>query len=159
MKTHRLERDQWVPRPPSVVFDFFSRAENLGEITPPWMHFEIRTPVPIEMREGTLIDYRIRLAGLPVRWRTRITLWQPGRRFVDEQVRGPYALWQHVHEFVEKDGGVLVTDRVRYALPLGALGGIVHALAVRATLSAIFDYRFHRIAELLGRDGPPEAIG
>jgi ligand-binding SRPBCC domain-containing protein len=159
MKTYLLERDQWIPRPRAAVFDFFSHAENLGAITPPWMHFEICTPLPIEMREGTLIDYRIRLAGIPMRWQTRISLWQPGRRFVDEQMRGPYALWQHTHEFLEKDDGVLMTDRVRYALPLGTLGRIVHALAVQATVSAIFDYRFGRIAELVEGNVAPEETG
>lgn len=147
MRTHRLERQQWIDRPIEVVFDFFSRAENLGRITPPWMHFDLRSATPIEMRAGTRIDYRIRLAGIPMRWRTRIDAWEPGVRFVDVQEKGPYRLWEHVHEFASRGGGVLMTDRVDYALPLGALGELVHALAVRATLGAIFDYRFLRIRE------------
>jgi ligand-binding SRPBCC domain-containing protein len=151
VKVYELERDQWVPRPRPEAFDFFSRAENLGHITPPWVNFRIHTPVPIEMRRGALIDYTIRLAGMPLRWRTRVTHWEPECCFVDEQVLGPYALWQHTHRFVSHDAGVLVTDRVRYALPLGPLGRAAHALAVRAALGAIFDHRFRSIRFLLGR--------
>jgi ligand-binding SRPBCC domain-containing protein len=151
MKIYELERDQWVPRPLSEVFDFFSRAENLSRITPAWLHFRIRSPLPIEMRQGALIDYTIRLAGVPLRWRTRVTHWEPQRRFVDEQLRGPYALWQHTHTFAAHEGGVLVTDRVRYALPLGLLGRAAHALAVRSALAAIFDFRFQSIRDLLCR--------
>ena len=149
MKTYRLEREQWIPRPLGIVFDFFSRAENLGLITPPWMRFEIRTPLPVEMRAGARIDYTIRLGGLPMGWRTRITRWEPGRCFADVQERGPYALWEHTHRFDTHADGVLISDQVRYALPYGWLGRITHAVAVRATLSAIFDHRFERIRELL----------
>jgi len=149
MKTYRLEREQWIPRPLGIVFDFFARAENLGLITPPWMRFEIRTPLPIEMQTGARIDYTIRLAGLPMGWRTRITRWEPGRCFADVQERGPYALWEHTHRFDAHADGVLISDHVRYALPFGWLGRITHALVVRATLSAIFDHRFERIRELL----------
>lgn len=155
VRVYELLREQWVPRPLSEVFDFFSRAENLGRITPPWVHFRIRSPVPIEMHEGALIDYTIRLAGLPLRWRTRVSHWEPEKRFVDEQLRGPYALWQHAHGFVQHDGGVLVTDRVRYALPMGPLGRLAHALAVRSALSAIFDHRFRSIRDLLGGSPSP----
>lgn len=149
MKTYLLEREQWIHRPLPEVFGFFARAENLGRITPPWMHFRIRTPLPIEMRVGARIDYTIRLAGVPVRWRTRIVAWEPMRHFEDVQERGPYALWEHAHHFAAREGGVLMADRVRYALPLGPLGRGVHALAVRAALAAIFDHRFQRIRALL----------
>jgi ligand-binding SRPBCC domain-containing protein len=157
MKTYSLHREQWIPRPLSTVFDFFARAENLGQITPPWLNFRIHTPLPLEMRVGARIDYTIRLAGLPLRWRTRIVAWEPQRHFVDVQERGPYALWEHTHEFCAHGAGVLVTDRVRYALPCGALGRAAHAFAVRAALAAIFDFRFDRIRALLcaeeGADG------
>jgi ligand-binding SRPBCC domain-containing protein len=150
MKIYELERDQWVPGALSEVFDFFSRAENLARITPDWVNFRILTPVPIEMHQGALIDYTIRLAGIPLGWSTRITCWEPGSRFVDEQIRGPYALWHHTHTFVRHDGGVLVGDRVRYALPLGPLGRAAHALAVGSALDAIFDHRFRSIRSLFG---------
>ena len=149
MRVHRLEREQWIARPLEEVFDFFSRAENLGRITPDWLHFRIRTPLPLEMRAGTRIDYTIRLAGVAMRWRTRITEWKPGRRFVDRQEHGPYALWEHTHRFVPQPGGVWMADEVRYALPLGLAGRLAHALAVRAALAAIFDHRFRRVRELL----------
>ncbi len=152
MKIHRLEREQWIARPLSETFAFFARAENLGRITPPWLHFRIRSPLPIQMRAGARIDYTIRLAGVPLRWRTRITAWEPERRFVDVQERGPYALWEHTHEFDARDSGVWMTDRVRYALPFGPVGRAAHAIAVRATLTRIFDYRFARIRALLDPD-------
>jgi ligand-binding SRPBCC domain-containing protein len=149
VKTYLLEREQWVPQPLALVFDFFSRAENLAKLTPPWMYFRIRSPMPIEMKVGAHIDYTIRLAGVPMNWRTRITVWEPERYFADIQESGPYAQWEHEHMFSEQGEGVLVADRVRYALPLGPLGRVAHLLAVRASLTAIFDYRFQRIRELL----------
>jgi len=157
VKTYLLEREQWIPQALSDVFDFFSRAENLGRITPPWVQFRFDTPLPIEMRLGARIDYTIRLAGVPMRWRTRVSVWEPERCFVDVQQRGPYALWEHTHRFTAHDGGVLMADRVRYALPLGPLGRAAHALAVRAALAAIFDYRFQRIRQLLAPAAGQEA--
>jgi ligand-binding SRPBCC domain-containing protein len=101
------------------------------------------------MGKDARIDYRLRLAGVPLRWRTRITRFEPGRGFVDEQERGPYALWEHSHCFEVTDRGVLVSDRVRYALPLGPLGALAHALWVHSALARIFDFRFGRVRELL----------
>jgi len=155
VEVQRLEREQWIGRPRSEVFDFFSRAENLGRITPSWLDFRILTPLPIAMGAGARIDYRIRLAGVPMRWRTRIQVWEPETRFVDVQERGPYALWEHTHEFAPRDGGVVMRDLVRYALPLGPLGRAAHALAVRAALAAIFDHRFAAVRALLDADGEP----
>ena len=147
-RSYLLERDQWIPAPLEDVFAFFSDAHNLERITPRWLGFRILTPRPIEMAVGARIDYRIRLAGVPMRWRTRIREWKPGEGFVDEQESGPYALWRHAHGFRELPGGVMMTDRVEYRLPLGPLGRLAHALAVRASLAAIFDYRFARIREI-----------
>jgi ligand-binding SRPBCC domain-containing protein len=145
---YRLSREQYLPAPPEAVFPFFADAHNLERITPPWLGFRIVTPGPIPMREGTHIDYRLRLAGVPLGWRTLIREWKPGERFVDEQVRGPYAQWRHEHVFTASGDGTLMLDRVQYRLPLGPLGRVAHALAVRAALAAIFDYRFERIREL-----------
>lgn len=145
---HRLSRTQLIPRPVEEVFPFFADAANLQTITPDFMHFRIVTPLPIEMREGALIDYRIKLFGVPSGWRTRIERWEPGRRFVDVQLRGPYRLWHHTHEFESVAGGTRMTDTVDYELPLGPLGGIAHALFVGKTLTRIFDYRLTKIAEL-----------
>jgi len=152
MKTYLLERKQWISRSLSETFDFFARAENLGRITPPWLHFRIRSQLPIEMRVDARIDYTIRLAGIPLRWRTRIAAWEPERRFVDIQERGPYALWEHTHLFEPRESGILMTDSVRYALPFGWLGRATNALAVRTALASIFDYRFRTIRALLAPD-------
>lgn len=149
MKTYLLERKQWISRSLSETFEFFARAENLGRITPPWLHFRIRSQLPIQMRVDARIDYTIRLAGVPLRWRTRIAAWEPERCFVDVQERGPYALWEHTHLFEPRESGVRMTDRVRYALPLGWLGQAANALAVRSALASIFDYRFQSIQTLL----------
>ncbi len=141
-----LERSQRVALPVEAVFAFFAEARNLEAITPPWLGFRVVTPGAIAMREGALIDYRLRLHELPMRWRTRIAVWDPPRRFVDVQVRGPYSLWEHTHSFEPVDGGVEIRDRVRYALPLGPLGRLAHALFVRRDLERIFDFRARAVA-------------
>ena len=155
MKLRRLEREQWIPAPPDAVFAFFSDAANLDAITPAWLGFRILTPLPIELRAGARIEYRLRLAGVPVRWLTRIERFDPPGGFVDVQERGPFALWEHAHRFLPRDGGVLMHDSVRYALPLGGLGAVAHALAVRPALQAIFAHRAARVSELFG--APPLA--
>lgn len=136
-----------VPRPLDEVFTFFADAMNLERLTPPWLRFEILTPQPILMRAGTLIDYRLRLRGIPVKWRTEITAWDPPVRFVDEQLQGPYRLWVHEHTFVDAPDGTLVSDRVRYQVPGGRL---VNRLLVQRELHAIFSYRQARLREMLG---------
>jgi ligand-binding SRPBCC domain-containing protein len=135
-------------RPLSEVFGFFGDAANLEALTPPWLGFEIRTQRPIAMRQGALIDYRISLRGIPVSWRTEITLWEPPNRFVDEQLRGPYRLWVHEHTFEEQpDGTTLAGDRVRYAV----LGGrLVNRLLVERDLRKIFAFREAKMSELFG---------
>jgi hypothetical protein len=143
-----LERTQRLPRPRHEVFDFFAAAANLQSITPAFLHFGILTPLPIRMRPGALIDYRLRLFGVPLRWRTRIDTFEPPSRFTDVQLRGPYRYWHHLHEFVEVSGGTEMIDRVTYALPFGPFGRLVHALFVQHTLRRIFDYRRDRLQEL-----------
>jgi ligand-binding SRPBCC domain-containing protein len=132
------------------VFDFFSNARNLEQITPGWLHFRVLTPDPIEMKVGARIRYRLRIAGVPVHWDTCITRWEPGKSFVDRQERGPYRFWEHTHTFASVGGGVRMRDIVRYALPFGPLGRLAHALWVRGALARIFDYRFERICEVFG---------
>jgi ligand-binding SRPBCC domain-containing protein len=151
MSVHLLEREQLVPRPVDEVFDFFAQARNLERITPPWLGFEVLTPGPVEMRSGTLIEYRLRVHAVPVRWISRIEEWDSGRLFVDRQLRGPYRLWHHRHEFVASAEGTVVRDRVRYALPLGRLGELAHAAFVRRDLERIFDFRRAAVAQLLAR--------
>jgi ligand-binding SRPBCC domain-containing protein len=147
---HTLVRAQNLARPVDDVFAFFADAANLEAITPPALGFRILTPLPVGMASGTLIDYRLRLFGIPFRWRTRIEVFEPGVRFVDVQLSGPYRLWRHSHVFVPLGRGTLVVDAVVYELPLGALGAAAHALFVRRTLEHIFDHRRQRIAALLG---------
>lgn len=158
MQIHRLERIQLIQRPLSEVFAFFSDAGNLQAITPSFLGFRILTPLPIEMRAGARIDYALSLAGIPLRWQTRITEWEPEARFVDEQERGPYTLWRHLHEFESLGDATRIRDVVDYALPFGLLGALAHALWVRRTLDAIFDYRERAVAERLegarAREGP-----
>jgi len=149
-QTHRLERSQLIPRPQPEVFAFFADAANLERLTPDFLRFRIETPLPIEMRAGALIDYRLSLGALPVRWRTRISSWEPPLRFSDDQERGPYALWHHVHEFEAVGDQTRMRDRVDYRLPFGPLGALAHVLSVRRTLERIFDHRRRVIEELFG---------
>lgn len=134
----RLRAECIVRRELDEVFKFFSDAVNLERITPPWIHFHVVTPQPIEMRQGRLIDYKLRLRGLPMRWQSEITAWEPRRRFVDEQRRGPYRFWRHEHLFEPCNGGTRVIDEVLYGVPGGA---IIHNLLVRRDVEAIFHYR------------------
>jgi ligand-binding SRPBCC domain-containing protein len=150
MREYRLERSQWIGRPIEEVFAFFGDAGNLQAITPPWLHFEIVTPRPITMRAGTLVEYRLRWRVVPIRWLTEIVEWNPPHQFVDQQRRGPYALWHHTHTFESEPGGTRMHDVVRYALPLGLFGAIAHRMKVQKDLNAIFDYRARVISSLLG---------
>lgn len=150
MTINTLTRQQFVPAPPEKVFGFFSRPENLAHLTPPDLGFVILTPGPIEMKQGALIDYTIRLLGIPVRWTTLITSYAHGRSFVDEQLKGPYSFWRHSHFFEAAPGGTIVSDEIRYALPFGPAGGLIHRLAVRSRLAAIFDYRASMIGKIFG---------
>lgn len=137
-----------LPHPRQQVFDFFANAENLGRITPPSLGFTIHTRLPIVMGEGTLIDYTVRLQGIPIRWRTRIVSWDSGVEFVDEQLKGPYALWVHRHTFRDIPGGTEIHDEVRYKLPFGQVGRLAHFF-VKRQLDSIFRYRQSAIRELL----------
>ncbi|MCS7089910.1 MAG: SRPBCC family protein [Verrucomicrobiota bacterium] len=138
MRIREFESELILPLSREQVFLFFADATNLEAITPPWLHFHILTPMPIEMRAGVQIDYRLKIHGWPVRWRSRISVWDPPHRFVDEQILGPYRLWQHTHEFLEVSGGTRVRDHVRYAVPMDWL---LHRLFVRRDLEEIFRYR------------------
>ena len=150
MRVREFSNELWLPRACPEVFSFFSEAGNLDAITPPWLSFRTITPAPIEMHVGTLIDYRLCLRGLPLRWRTEITAWDPPHRFLDEQIRGPYRMWIHEHTFEPRDGGTLVRDHVRYSVPFDFL---VHRWFVRPDIERIFQYRSDRLRERFGSDG------
>ena len=138
MKVRVFEDELWLPQDPETLFPFFGDASNLERITPPWLHFQIITPTPIQMEPGALIDYRLRVRGLPMRWRTRIDAWEPPFRFVDQQIRGPYRRGVHQHTFEAKDGGTLIRDRVEYAVPFDLL---VHGWLVQPDIRTIFQFR------------------
>jgi ligand-binding SRPBCC domain-containing protein len=146
---HVLELDQVLPGERDEVFSFYADAFNLEAITPPWLGFRVVTPGPIEMQPGAMIEYRLKLHGIPVRWLTEIEIWEPGRRFVDAQVRGPYRLWRHTHSFEDDPGGTRVRDSVSYEIPLGPLGELADRLMVRRDLARIFDYRRRAVVEAM----------
>ena len=145
---YELVRQQWIEAPLERVFAFFSDPHNLESLTPRWLQFRILDAGSGPIAQGRGIVYRIWLLGVPVRWTTRITVWDPGRGFVDLQQRGPFALWEHTHEFREQGGGVVMTDRVRYRPPLGWLGRLAHFLWIRSALARIFDYRFQVVRRI-----------
>jgi len=145
MKTHWLRKTIWLPQPPAEVFIFFSNPGNLDRLTPAWLNFKILTPATSKIKQGTLLDYRLRIRGIPVRWQSEIAVWEPPRRFVDRQTKGPYSMWTHEHTFEGRDNGTLVGDNVEYAVPGGA---IVQKFLVAPDIERIFDYR-HKILDEL----------
>jgi len=156
MKIHTLKSEVWVPRRHEAVFEFFSRAENLETLTPHWLNFAILDQRPITMNTGTRIRYRFHLHGIPLRWESEITVWEPPSRFVDEQRTGPYRLWIHEHQFLEHEGGTKVRDTVRYS---AAGGYLVHRLFVASDLSRIFEFRRRKIAEIFRQTGAEMSAG
>jgi ligand-binding SRPBCC domain-containing protein len=152
LHVHSVRREQRLPGTPEEVFAFFADARNLEAITPPLLRFRVLDPDAIVMGTGAVIRYRLRVHRVPIGWLTAIREWDPPHRFVDEQLRGPYALWHHTHTFERHPdgcGGTLMRDVVRYALPLGVVGELARRLVVARDLDAIFDYRVQRIRELL----------
>ena len=141
MKTFEIHRKQYINKPLDIVFEFFSKPENLEMITPKSLSFNILTPTPIKMAKGSLIDYTIHLFGIPIHWRTLISDYEPPFRFVDQQIKGPYTFWHHTHTFQAIGEGVEIIDKVKYSLPLGWLGTLVHSIWVRKDLEKIFDHR------------------
>jgi ligand-binding SRPBCC domain-containing protein len=141
MKTFEINMKQYINKPLDIVFEFFSKPENLEMITPESLSFNILTPTPIKMGKGSLVDYTIRLFGIPIHWRTLISDYEPPFRFVDQQIKGPYTFWHHTHTFQQVDGGVEILDKVKYSLPMGWLGTLVHSIWVRKDLEKIFEHR------------------
>jgi ligand-binding SRPBCC domain-containing protein len=147
MKILEFHSQMRVPRQIDEVFRFFGDALNLEQLTPPWLRFRVLTPAPIAMREGTEIEYKLKIRGFPARWKSKITAWEPPLRFVDEQVRGPYRVWIHEHRFTANAGGTLCEDYVKYS-PLG--GVLIDRLFVARDIKKIFEFRSRRLRELFG---------
>ncbi len=153
MTVHTLTRQQDVDGNPDDVFPFFADATNLEAITPPLLAFRVTTPRPIAMHAGTLIEYRLKIHRMPVRWRTLIEEWRPSELFVDTQLKGPYNLWHHTHTFEQLPGNrTLMTDVVRYSIGYGPVGDLAHRLFVGRDVESIFDYRAEVLAPLLAAD-------
>jgi ligand-binding SRPBCC domain-containing protein len=149
MREQVLEREQFIPLPIEEAYAPFGAVSNLQAITPGWLHFRILSDPNAELEEGSVIEYRLRLHGFPIRWRTVIESWDPPHRFTDIQVKGPFALWHHTHTFEAVEGGTMVRDRVRYRIGFGPIGDLAHRLLVKRDLERIFDYRREAVPKLL----------
>lgn len=146
-----VECAQTVATPIDQLFPFFADAYNLEALTPDLLSFEVVTPKPIEMKPGALIDYRLRVRGIPIKWRTEIEVWDPPHRFVDQQLKGPYERWHHTHTFTPTpEGGTLCVDRVEYRPRGGPLAPIINKLFVQRDVAKIFEYRTVQIAKRFG---------
>ena len=146
-KIYTFKQEQFVKSDMETVFEFFSRPENLEKITPTAMSFNIMTPRPIEMKEGSIIDYTVKIFGIPTRWRTIITSYKRNESFVDEQLKGPYSYWHHKHSFESVEDGINIIDEINYVLPLEAFRSIVHAVFILPQLKKIFTFRFQIIED------------
>jgi ligand-binding SRPBCC domain-containing protein len=141
MKTYFFKQETHIPHPLETVFHFFSNAENLNRLTPPHLDFEILTPLPIQMAEGTLIDYQLKIYKIPIKWKTKIIAWEPPYRFIDAQLKGPYRKWIHEHKFEATDDRTKMTDTVEYAIPGGIFSPAINNLFVRRDIQKIFNFR------------------
>ena len=155
MATYYYRTEQLLPIDANKAWDFFSSAENLTLITPPSMDFKILTPLGhTEIYEGMLLDYTVKpLWGLRLNWKTEICKVGKPLFFTDRQLKGPYKLWEHTHTFIKKDNGLLIKDEVKYQLPFGIIGSIIHFLVVRKKIKDIFIYRKNILQQLFESDG------
>jgi len=147
---YRLVHEQLVPRKLEEVFDFFSRAENLETLTPGFLHFKIVSVSPLPVQKGTLINYKLRVRGLPLRWTSEIREWNPPTQFVDFQTGDPYKFWHHTHRFIAEGNNTRIMDEVLYDLPFGPLGRLAHSVLVKSDVEKIFRYREMKIQALFG---------
>jgi ligand-binding SRPBCC domain-containing protein len=151
MQAHTLTFETKLYRSLDEIFDFFSNSENLNKVTPTDVAFSMLTPTPIKMQVGTLINYRIKLMGIPFFWRTHINVWEPPYRFVDEQLNGPYVFWHHEHIFEQKDGYVLMTDKLHYLSPGWFLEPLINRFFVTPQIKKIWGYRDQQFKKLFGK--------
>jgi len=148
LKYHILKRESVINENITKVFDFFSNAENLNLITPPELGFKIITKLPVEMKVGAIINYKIKLNGIDFNWKTEITKWEPPFCFEDTQIKGPYKLWIHEHRFKEFEGKTIMIDKVEYLSPGGIFEIIPHKLFVEKKVESIFDFRERKLKDL-----------
>lgn len=144
--------EQWVPQPIDKVFAFMADARNLEKITPPFLKFKVLSMTTKEIEEGTRLDYSLRAHGIPMKWQSTILDWLPNERFSDQQTRGPYSYWLHLHEFSAKDQGTVIRDHVRYIVPFWVPGDVILHGFIKKDLEEIFSYRRKMIAEIFGAD-------
>jgi ligand-binding SRPBCC domain-containing protein len=148
---YKISYNQLVPRPLEEVFAFFSRAENLEAITPDWLKFRVVSVEPVPIQKGTLIEYKLKLHGIPLHWTSQIVEWNPPHKFVDLQLQGPYKLWRHTHVFTAEGGNTRIHDEVLYSLPLGLLGRMAHTLLVSEDIERIFAFRASAVRARFGQ--------
>jgi ligand-binding SRPBCC domain-containing protein len=150
-RTYIFEQETIIGNPLNEVFQFFSNAENLAKITPDNLKFQIKSPLPIKMEAGTLIDYQIKIYNIPFHWRTKITVWDPPVRFVDVQLTGPYKMWIHEHSFEELGGSTKMSDKIQYQVPGGLFAPLVHRLRVKKDVENIFKFREKIIKQIFSK--------
>lgn len=153
---HKLVTEQWVPQPIDRVFERYSNPKNLEDLTPDFLHFKVTKVSHPKIQEGTVLDYQLKLHGIPMRWQSRITDWVPGKRFADLQTRGPYAFWHHIHEFYEDRGGTVIRDIVAYKLPGWVPGDILAHAYVKKDLEKIFMFRRQQTEKIFASKSNPE---
>ena len=141
MKYYEFKKKQFINLPINEVFDFFSNPVNLEKVTPQYLNFKINTKLPLVMGKGKYFNYQLRVRGISMKWISLISLYNPPHCFIDEQIKGPYSSWQHIHTFMEKNGGTSINDFVKYSLPLGFIGKIINSIWIKKDLDAIFKYR------------------
>ena len=145
---YRLESQVWIPRPRDEVFQFFCDAANLQRITPSWLDFCVLDMTTPAIEQGTRINYRLKIRGVPVRWQSEIVVWETPYRFVDHQVEGPYSVWRHEHRFAERDGGTECADIVQYQPPGGLLAPAINRMFVAGDVQKIFDFRREQLSRI-----------
>ena len=151
MKYFQINKTQFIEKPIDVVFSFFSKPENLEKITPQYLHFEILNDSPIHMKEGLVINYKMKIRKIPVKWSSVIKSYNPPFSFIDEQIKGPYAFWYHEHKFIKEKGGTRVDDCIKYKIPFGFFGRLVNKLWVANDLEEIFNFRKNTINDIFDK--------
>ena len=148
----QFQMEQWVPQPLNDIFAFFSESKNLEVLTPEFLNFKVLHQSTEKITEGTRLDYKLCLHGIPVRWQSLITNWEPDTGFSDIQAKGPYSVWRHTHEFEERNGGTLIRDKVLFKVPFGAPGELILTGLIQKDLKKIFNYRKRKIEEIFGKN-------